>query len=82
LYTRKAYTSKSAKKVFSPSSIVEYARLPAKTSKRDKSRGLLVKKERKYLEPDLFDVVLRSRRDAFLDDLGVGHDGLIELVGL
>jgi len=69
----------------SPSSAVEYARLPAKTSKRDKSQKLLVTKERKYLESDVFDFVLRSRRHAILDDLGVvgiGHGVLDELVSL
>jgi len=46
---------------------------------------LLVTKERRYLESDVFDLLLRSRRHAILDDLGVvdiGHGELVELVSL
>jgi len=68
--------STGAKKVFSPSSEVEYARFPAKTWKGMRKRGCGSGGE--YLETGCFfdEGVLRSRRHAVFrgsGGLGIGH---------
>lgn len=77
-----------AKKVFSPSSVVEYARFPAKTWKGE-DEAMRVRIWVQYLETGCFfdERVLHSRRHAVFSDkggLGIGHferDELMERWG-
>jgi hypothetical protein len=65
-----------AKKVFSPSSVVEYARFPAKTW-GDKTGEGKKDRKKKNLESRNFDLFLRNGRRAVLGDWGgrgVRHD--------